>query len=212
MPEGERLYEDHPQNPINTYGQTKKIIEIFLKDLTHKGLINALILRYFNVAGSSPEGEIGENHSPESHLIPNMCLNFLANTMDSFAIFGQNYPTPDGTGVRDYIHVVDLANAHVKALDYLNNQSTNPLIVNIGTGIGYSVLDMIKAFEKASGKKVPYQIVQRRTGDISTCYSDSSFAKEVLNWESKKTIDDMCIDSWKWQNQNPNGYNKNNKQ
>lgn len=208
------LKENFPTGSItNPYGRTKYFIEEILKDLyLSDPEFKIVILRYFNPVGAHKSGTIGEDPNG----IPNNLMPYISQTAvgkrEYLSVFGGDYPTPDGTGVRDYIHVVDLANAHVKALDYLNNQSTNPLIVNIGTGIGYSVLDMIKAFEKASGKKVPYQIVQRRTGDISTCYSDSSFAKEVLSWESKKTIDDMCIDSWKWQNQNPNGYNKNNKQ
>ena len=125
------------------------------------------------------------------------------------SVFGGDYDTVDGTGVRDYIHVVDLAFGHVKAIDYLNSKECmEPLFVNLGTGKGYSVLDMVKAFEKACGKKVPYKIVDRRAGDIATCFADPSFAKEVLGWEAKKSIEDMCFDSWTWQKNNPNGYNK----
>ena len=204
------LKENFPTGATtNPYGRTKYFIEEILKDLyISDPEFQIAILRYFNPVGAHKSGTIGENPNG----IPNNLMPYISQTAvgkrEFLSVFGGDYPTPDGTGVRDYIHVVDLANAHVKALDYLNNQTINPLIVNIGTGIGYSVLDMVKAFEKASGKQVSYQIVQRRQGDISTCYSDSSFAKEVLNWEAKKTIDDMCIDSWKWQNKNPNGYSK----
>ena len=204
------LKENFPTGvTTNPYGRTKYFIEEILKDLyISDPEFQIAILRYFNPVGAHESGTIGEDPNG----IPNNLMPYISQTAvgkrEFLSVFGGDYPTTDGTGVRDYIHVVDLANAHVKALDYLNNQSTNPLIVNIGTGIGYSVLDMIKAFEKASGKQVPYKIGQRRQGDIATCYSDSSFAKEVLNWEAKKTIDDMCIDSWKWQNKNPNGYSK----
>ena len=207
------LKENFPTGvTTNPYGRTKYFIEEILKDLCLSDLkFKIAILRYFNPVGAHESGTIGEDPNG----IPNNLMPYISQTAvgkrEFLSVFGGDYLTHDGTGVRDYIHVVDLANAHVKALNYLNSknkQTTNPLIVNIGTGVGYSVIDMIKAFEKVSGKKVPYKIVQRRLGDISTCYSDSSYAKEVLNWESKKTIDDMCADSWKWQSNNPNGYSK----
>ena len=208
------LKENFPTGvTTNPYGRTKYFIEEILKDLyLSDPKFKIAILRYFNPVGAHESGTIGEDPNG----IPNNLMPYISQTAvgkrEFLSVFGGDYPTHDGTGVRDYIHVVDLANAHVKALNYLNSknkQTINPLIVNIGTGVGYSVIDMIKAFEKVSGKKVPYKIVQRRLGDISTCYSDSSYAKEVLNWESKKTIDDMCADSWKWQSKNPNGYSKN---
>lgn len=208
------LKENFPTGvTTNPYGRTKYFIEEILKDLyLSDPKFKIAILRYFNPVGAHESGTIGEDPNG----IPNNLMPYISQTAvgkrEFLSVFGGDYPTHDGTGVRDYIHVVDLANAHVKALNYLNSknkQTVNPLIVNIGTGVGYSVIDMIKAFEKVSGKKVPYKIVQRRLGDISTCYSDSSYAKEVLNWESKKTIDDMCADSWKWQSNNPNGYSKN---
>ena len=208
------LKENFPTGvTTNPYGRTKYFIEEILKDLyLSDPKFKIAILRYFNPVGAHESGTIGEDPNG----IPNNLMPYISQTAvgkrEFLSVFGGDYPTHDGTGVRDYIHVVDLANAHVKALNYLNSknkQTVNPLIVNIGTGVGYSVIDMIKAFEKASGKKVSYKIVQRRLGDISTCYSDSSYAKEVLNWESKKTIDDMCADSWKWQSNNPNGYSKN---
>lgn len=207
------LKENFPTGvTTNPYGRTKYFIEEILKDLyLSDPKFKIAILRYFNPVGAHESGTIGEDPNG----IPNNLMPYISQTAvgkrEFLSVFGGDYPTHDGTGVRDYIHVVDLADAHVKALNYLNSknkQTTNPLIVNIGTGVGYSVIDMIKAFEKVSGKKVPYKIVQRRLGDISTCYSDSSYAKEVLNWESKKTIDDMCADSWKWQSNNPNGYSK----
>ncbi|MDX9900095.1 MAG: UDP-glucose 4-epimerase GalE [Aliarcobacter sp.] len=207
------LKENFPTGvTTNPYGRTKYFIEEILKDLyLSDPKFKIAILRYFNPVGAHESGTIGEDPNG----IPNNLMPYISQTAvgkrEFLSVFGGDYPTHDGTGVRDYIHVVDLADAHVKALNYLNSknkQTTNPLIVNIGTGVGYSVIDIIKAFEKVSGKKVPYKIVQRRLGDISTCYSDSSYAKEVLNWESKKTIDDMCADSWKWQNNNPNGYTK----
>ena len=207
------LKENFPTGvTTNPYGRTKYFIEEILKDLyLSDPKFKIAILRYFNPVGAHESGTIGEDPNG----IPNNLMPYISQTAvgkrEFLSVFGGDYLTHDGTGVRDYIHVVDLANAHVKALNYLNSknkQTTNPLIVNIGTGVGYSVIDIIKAFEKVSGKKVPYKIVQRRLGDISTCYSDSSYAKEVLNWESKKTIDDMCADSWKWQSNNPNGYSK----
>ncbi len=208
------LKENFPTGvTTNPYGRTKYFIEEILKDLyLSDPKFKIAILRYFNPVGAHESGTIGEDPNGT----PNNLMPYISQTAvgkrEFLSVFGGDYPTHDGTGVRDYIHVVDLANAHVKALNYLNSknkQTINPLIVNIGTGVGYSVIDMIKAFEKASGKKVPYKIVQRRLGDISTCYSDSSYAKEVLNWEPKKNIDDMCADSWKWQSKNPNGYSKN---
>jgi len=201
------LKENFPTGATtNPYGRTKYFIEEILKDLyISDPKFKIAILRYFNPVGAHESGTIGED--------PNG-MPFITQTAvgkrEFLSVFGGDYPTPDGTGVRDYIHVVDLADAHVKALDYLNSKTFDikNSTFNIGTGIGYSVLDMIKAFEKASDKNIAYKIVNRRAGDISTCYSDPSFAKEILNWEAKKSIDDMCKDSWKWQSNNPNGYKK----
>jgi UDP-glucose 4-epimerase len=167
-------------------------------------------LRYFNPVGAHESGTIGEDPNG----IPNNLMPFISQVAvgkrEYLSVFGSDYDTHDGTGVRDYIHVVDLANAHVKSIDYLNNSKFtiqhSPLITNLGTGVGYSVLDVVKAFEKASGKEVPYKIVDRRAGDIAKCYADSSFAKNILNWEAKRTIEQMCEDSWRWQSNNPNGY------
>jgi UDP-glucose 4-epimerase len=182
----------------------ERILEdLYISDSTFK----IVTLRYFNPVGAHESGMIGE----EANGIPNNLMPFISQVAvgkrDFLSIFGADYDTHDGTGVRDYIHVVDLALGHVKAIEYLNSKDTmKPLIVNLGTGIGYSVLDIVKAFEKASGKKVPYKIVNRRRGDIDIYYSNPSFAKEILNWEAKKTIDDMCIDNWRWQSNNPMGY------
>ena len=193
----------------NPYGQTKYFIEEILKDLyVSDNEFKIAILRYFNPVGAHESGQIGEDPNG----IPNNLMPFIAQTAvgkrEILSVFGGDYDTHDGTGVRDYIHVVDLAYGHVKAINYLNNLKDveKPLIVNLGTGKGYSVLDMIKAFEKASGQKINYKIVDRRAGDIAKCYADPSTAKELLGWEAKRNIDDMCADSWRWQSNNPNGY------
>ena len=205
------IKEDFPTGATtNPYGRTKYFIEEILKDLyISDNEFKIVILRYFNPVGAHESGTIGEDPNG----IPNNLMPFISQVAvgkrEFLSVFGGDYDTHDGTGVRDYIHVVDLAYGHVKAIDYINSKdSMKPLIVNLGTGIGYSVLDMVKAFEKASGKKVPYKIVDRRAGDIAICYSDPSFVKEILGWEAKKNLDDMCADSWKWQSNNPDGYIK----
>lgn len=203
------IKEDFPIGVItNPYGRTKFFIEEILKDLhVSDSEFKIAILRYFNPAGAHESGTIGEDPNG----IPNNLMPFIAQTAvgkrEFLSVFGGDYDTHDGTGVRDYIHVVDLAFGHVRAIDYLNSTSENkPLIVNLGTGIGYSVLDIVQAFQRASGKKIPYKIVDRRAGDISKCFADPSYAKAVLNWEATRSIEDMCSDSWKWQSNNPNGY------
>jgi len=194
----------------NPYGTSKYMIEKILEDLyISDNSFKIVILRYFNPVGAHESGMIGEDPNG----IPNNLMPYISQVAvgkrEFLSVFGGDYDTVDGTGVRDYIHVVDLAFGHVKAIDYLNSKECmEPLFVNLGTGKGYSVLDMVKAFEKACGKKVPYKIVDRRAGDIATCFADPSFAKEVLGWEAKKSIEDMCFDSWTWQKNNPNGYNK----
>ena len=209
-PETTPIIENFPVGgTTNPYGTSKYMIERILKDLhISDNSFKIAILRYFNPVGAHESGIIGEDPNG----IPNNLMPFIAQTAvgkrEYLSVFGSDYDTHDGTGVRDYIHVVDLANAHVKAIDYINKQSNmnQPLITNLGTGIGYSVLDVVKAFEKASGKEVPYKLVERRAGDIAKCYANPSFAKEVFGWEAKRTIEQMCIDSWRWQSQNPNGY------
>jgi UDP-glucose 4-epimerase len=182
------------------------MIEEILRDLyvSDKSL-NIAILRYFNPVGSHESGKIGE--SPND--IPNNLMPYIAQVavgrLEKLSVYGSDYHTPDGTGVRDYIHVVDLAVGHIRALKKLE---TNPGFVtyNLGTGKGYSVLEMIKAFEKACGKTIPYVITGRRSGDIAECYADPSLAQKELKWTAKKNIDEMCRDIWRWQSANPNGY------
>ena len=199
-------------NTTNPYGTSKYMIERILNDLyISDNEFKIVILRYFNPVGAHESGTIGEDPSG----IPNNLMPFISQVAvgkrDYLSIFGDDYDTKDGTGVRDYIHVVDLANAHVKAIDYINSDkfNANTSTFNIGTGTGYSVLDMVEAYEKASDKKVPYKIVPRRGGDIAVCYANSSLAKEVLGWETTKDLEDMCKSSWNWQSNNPNGYNGN---
>jgi UDP-glucose 4-epimerase len=204
------LREDFPTgDTTNPYGTSKYMIERILQDVYASNKDSKIaILRYFNPVGAHKSGTIGEDPNG----IPNNLMPFIAQTAvgkrEYLSVFGGDYDTKDGTGIRDYIHVVDLAVAHVKSMKYLNLPTTNgePLVANIGTGIGYSVLDMVKAFEKASKKNVTYKIVERRAGDIAKCFADSSYAKEILGWEATKTVDEMCEDSWRWQMNNPNGY------
>ncbi len=189
----------------NPYGTSKYMIEKILQDyyISDKSFL-AVILRYFNPIGAHESGIIGED--PKG--IPNNLMPFIsqvaAGQREYLNVFGDDYDTYDGTGVRDFIHVVDLASAHVRALDYIksNQYNTKNSIFNIGTGTGYTVLDIVKTFEKVSNKKVPYKISPRRVGDIAKCFADTSLAKKVLNWSASKTIDDMCKDSWRWQNNN----------
>lgn len=201
------IKEEFPLSATNPYGRSKLFIEEILRDLfVSDDSWKIVLLRYFNPVGAHKSGLIGEDPNG----VPNNLMPFIAQTAvgkrEYLNVFGNDYDTPDGTGVRDYIHVVDLAKGHVKALEKISDIH-QVLTVNLGTGKGYSVLDMIKAFEKASGKEVPYKFAPRRPGDIATCYADPSYAKEVLNWEAKYNIDEMCEDSWSWQSMNPNGYN-----
>ncbi len=194
----------------NPYGTSKYMIERILEDLyISDNSFKIAILRYFNPVGAHESGMIGEDPNG----IPNNLMPYISQVAigkrEYLNVFGNDYDTHDGTGVRDYIHVVDLAYGHVKAIDYLNNTNAiKPLKVNLGTGIGYSVLDVVKAYEKASNSKIPYKIVDRRTGDIAKCFANPKFAKDVLDWEAKKNLDDMCQDSYNWQKMNPNGYEK----
>ncbi|WP_296824732.1 UDP-glucose 4-epimerase GalE [Sulfurovum sp.] len=203
------IKEDFPLFATNPYGRSKLFIEEILRDLyVSDNRWKIVLLRYFNPVGAHESGTIGEDPSG----IPNNLMPFIAQTAvgkrEYLSVFGDDYDTHDGTGVRDYIHVVDLAEGHVKALDRINSFNA-VMTINLGTGKGYSVLDMVKAFEKASGKEVPYRIAPRRAGDIAKCYADPSYAKEILGWEAKKGIEEMCKDSWRWQSNNPNGYDKN---
>ncbi len=200
------LTEDHPLSATNPYGRTKLMIEEILRDLNRSDATWRLgILRYFNPVGAHVSGLIGED--PQG--IPNNLLPFVAQVavgrQKFLRVWGNDYPTPDGTGVRDYIHVVDLALGHVKALDYLRTNS-GCLTVNLGTGTGYSVLDMVQAFERACGRPIPYQFAPRRPGDIASCFADPRLAFELLSWKAEKGLDDMCRDAWRWQSGNPEGY------
>ena len=190
----------------NPYGWTKHMLEQILTDLhTADTEWNVVLLRYFNPIGAHKSGLIGED--PKG--IPNNLLPYVAQVaigkLKCLGVFGDDYDTPDGTGVRDYIHVVDLAIGHVRAIDKIK-EKPGVKVYNLGTGKGYSVLDVVKAFEKACGHEIPYEIKPRRAGDIATCYSDASLAKKELGWEAQYDIDEMCADSWRWQSMNPNGY------
>ncbi len=200
------ILEDFPLSATNPYGRSKLIIEEILRDLyISNERWNIALLRYFNPAGAHESGQIGEDPSD----IPNNLMPYISQVavgkLECLSVFGSDYDTPDGTGVRDYIHVVDLALGHLRALEKL---ATGPGVVtyNLGTGIGYSVLDMVKAFEQQTKQAINYKIVDRRPGDIGTCYADASLAAKELNWEAKLGIDDMVKDAWRWQSDNPNGY------
>ncbi len=200
------LTEDLPTSANSPYGQTKLMIEQILADLSTSDKEWAIsILRYFNPVGAHESGNIGEN--PKG--IPNNLMPYITQValgkLEALSIFGNDYPTKDGTGVRDYIHVVDLADGHLKALRKLEN-TKGVMIHNLGTGIGYSVLDLVNAFEQANELKINYKFAPRRPGDVVTCYADPSKAKNELGWEAKRTIVDMCRDAWNWQKNNPNGY------
>jgi UDP-glucose 4-epimerase len=194
--------------PTNPYGMSKLMVELMLKDLFKSNNDwNIVILRYFNPVGAHPSGQIGEDPNG----IPNNLMPFISQVasgkLQQLSVFGDDYDTPDGTGVRDYIHVEDLANGHLKAIERLN-LGMGLDIYNLGTGQGYSVLEMINAFEKASGKTIAYKVAPRREGDIASCYADPTVAAEQLNWQAKKSLEDMCNDAWHWQSQNPMGYPK----
>ena len=200
------ITEDFPLSPTNPYGRTKWMIEEILRDIHRAdGEWNVALLRYFNPVGAHPSGRIGEDPNG----IPNNLLPYIAQVavgkLTELPVFGNDYPTLDGTGVRDYIHVVDLSVGHLSALAKL---VSNPGVVtyNLGTGRGYSVLEMVFAFEKASGKKITHKIVGRRAGDIASCFADPSVAKSELDWSAHRGVDEMCADAWHWQSNNPNGY------
>ncbi|MBQ4888535.1 UDP-glucose 4-epimerase GalE [Shewanella sp. MMG014] len=200
------ILESFPASATNPYGQSKLVVEYILADLHHSDPSwNIACLRYFNPVGAHDSGLIGEDPND----IPNNLMPFISQVAigkrEKLMVFGDDYATPDGTGVRDYIHVVDLAVGHLKALDKLKT-NCGLVTYNLGTGQGYSVLEMVKAFEKASNKKIKYDIVARRPGDIGACYADPKKAKIELNWAATHNLDDMVNSSWKWQSQNPKGY------
>jgi len=205
-PETVPITEDFPLSCTNPYGRTKLMIEEILRDIcvADPGF-NAVLLRYFNPVGAHPSGEIGEDPAG----IPNNLTPYITQVaigkLETLSIYGDDYPTPDGTGVRDYIHVVDLARGHVKALEKMAENS-GIVTYNLGTGVGYSVREMVRAFEKASGRKIACRVVGRRPGDIAACYADPSKASAELGWKAEYGLDEMCRDGWNWQEKNPDGY------
>lgn len=209
QPKSVPIREDFPTpGCTNPYGWTKLMMEQVFKDVQKADSSwNVILLRYFNPIGAHESGLIGEDPAG----IPNNLLPYVAQVaigrLKELSVFGNDYPTPDGTGVRDYIHVVDLANAHLKAVERLGQVKDYGLkIINLGTGHGYSVLQIVKAFEKASGRKVPYVIKPRRPGDVAECWADPSFASEELGWKAERGIEKMCEDLWRWQSMNPYGF------
>lgn len=208
VPERVPLVEGMKTGCTNPYGWTKLMIEQILTDaaVANKDL-SVVLLRYFNPIGAHPSGRIGEDPTG----IPNNLLPYITQVaigkLPQLGVFGNDYPTHDGTGVRDYIHVVDLAKGHVKAIEYASEHKGTE-VFNLGTGTGYSVLDIVKAFEKANNITIPYVIKPRRDGDVAECYADPVKAKEKLGWQAEKTLEEMCKDSWRWQSKNPKGYEK----
>jgi UDP-glucose 4-epimerase len=207
-PQSLPIKEDSVRSATNPYGRSKLFMEDILEDLfVSDSEWRIARLRYFNPVGAHPSGLIGE----DSRGIPNNLMPYISQVAigrrDFLSVYGDDYPTPDGTGVRDYIHVMDLAEGHLYALDYLFlREQGEMLTANLGTGQGYSVLEMIQSFEKCSGRTVPYKIVERRQGDIASCYADPTLAYQLLGWRAKRGIDEMCADTWRWQSQNPSGY------
>ena len=202
------ITEDCPKGAItNPYGQTKSMLEQILTDLhTADPEWSVILLRYFNPVGAHKSGLIGEDPAGIPNNLTPYITQVAVGKLKEVGVFGNDYDTPDGTGVRDYIHVVDLAIGHVKAVDKLAQSEPDVRIYNLGTGKGFSVLQMIEAFSKACGKQIPYVIKPRRPGDIAECYADAALAKKELGWEAERGIDEMCEDSWRWQSNNPNGY------
>ena len=205
-PERVPVQEDARLQVTNPYGRTKLVMEQLIEDLCQNDAgFRAANLRYFNPVGAHASGLIGEDPSGiPNNLMPYIC-QVAVGRREKLQVFGGDYPTVDGTGVRDYIHVVDLARAHADALDYLV-RADRSLTVNLGTGRGVSVLELLRGFEKASGRPVPYEIVARRPGDVAEVYADPALARELLGWEARLDVDAMCQDAWRWQSMNPNGY------
>ncbi len=201
------LSEDNQLKPINPYGSTKLAVENLLNDITQdaNGNWKIAILRYFNPIGAHESGLIGENPLNKPNNIFPIIIN-SAYTKEKLKVFGNDWPTKDGTCIRDYVHVMDLADGHIKALDFLLRNKTQLIKLNIGTGIGHSVLDLIKTFENANNVSVPFEFDERREGDVCQLVADNSKAKSILNWSPAKSLKEMCIDGWKWKNTNPKGY------
>lgn len=205
-PDAVPVREDHPLRPTNPYGHSKAMIEAILQDLFRSDPAwKIALLRYFNPVGAHESGLIGEDPGG----VPNNLLPFIAQVAvgrrEALNVYGNDYPTPDGTGVRDYIHVVDLARGHLAALEKLATTS-EVLSVNLGTGRGYSVLEMVEAFRRASGRDIPYRIVARRPGDVAACYADPTLAARLLGWRAERGLERICRDAWRWQSMNPDGY------
>jgi UDP-glucose 4-epimerase len=201
------LKETSPLGPASPYGQTKLMVERILGDLAIAAEWKTICLRYFNPVGAHESGLIGEDprNTPEN-LMPYIA-QVAVGRLPMLRVFGNDYPTPDGTGVRDYIHVMDLASAHVAALRcLLDDPRTDHSVINVGTGRGYSVLDMISAFRRASGKAVPFEIVARRAGDVAASFTEVNVALRTLNWRHHRELEQMCADTWRWQSANPAGY------
>ena len=206
-PETVPIKEDFPLSVTNPYGRTKLMIEDILRDMSFADPEwNVVLLRYFNPIGAHESGRIGEN--PKG--IPNNLMPYITQVaigkLPFLRVFGNDYDTPDGTGVRDYIHVTDLAVGHVKAIEKMDKENGGVFTYNLGTGTGYSVLDIVHAFGKAAEMEIPYEIQPRRPGDVPTCYADPSKAGEELGWKAQRDLDKMCEDSWRWQKNNPEGY------
>ncbi|MCT4796510.1 UDP-glucose 4-epimerase GalE [Exiguobacterium alkaliphilum] len=206
MPERTPIDESFPLSATNPYGRTKLMIEEIMRDVAiADSEWSIALLRYFNPIGAHASGQIGEDPFD----VPNNLMPYITQVavgrLEKLSVFGDDYDTVDGTGVRDYIHVVDLAAGHLKAVDYVMNH-TGAEAFNLGTGEGYSVLDLVKAFERASGQTIPYTIAPRRPGDIAICFADPTKSRQVLNWQATHGIEDMCRDAWHWQSNNPNGY------
>lgn len=200
------ISEDAPLQVANPYGRTKLVMEQLIGDVceAHHDF-RAAILRYFNPVGAHPSGRIGEDPLGEPNNLMPYVTQVAVGRRESVRVFGNDYPTRDGSGVRDYIHVVDLAHAHLAALDYLVREDRS-ITVNLGTGRGYSVLEVIRTFEKATGQTVPYEIVGRRPGDVAELYADPTLARALLGWEAEHDLEQMCRDAWRWQKENPEGY------
>ena len=205
-PDAVPVREDHPLRPTNPYGHSKAMIETILQDLSRSDPAwKIALLRYFNPVGAHESGLIGEDPGG----VPNNLVPFIAQVAvgrrEALNVYGNDYPTPDGTGVRDYIHVVDLARGHLAALEKLAT-SHAVITANLGTGRGYSVLEVVEAFRRASGRDIPYRIVARRAGDVAACYADPELAARLLGWRAERGLEQMCRDAWRWQSMNPNGY------
>jgi UDP-glucose 4-epimerase len=201
------IREDAPLGPTNPYGHSKLMVERILSDLSASdpAAWSIALLRYFNPAGAHPSGLIGEDpRGVPNNLMPNI-TQVAVGVRDRVRVFGSDYPTRDGTGVRDYIHVVDLARGHLAALEMMQRERRG-LTVNLGTGRGVSVLEAVRAFEHASGRPIPFECVARRPGDVAECYADATLAQQLLGWRATYSLDDMCRDAWRWQSMNPNGY------